>query len=167
MQKNYARRAVYPPRLKRMVDASVFEGIDPKTNKYDATLLDAKKDPTKTMGAIRSSARALDELIYSKILTDEWEELEKETCQNFVRGKCKLCDRCPQSHAKSGRNNKGKYKRPPSEIPCRHFLRERCNLGDKFKFSYKGKPKSTGGRGKDDKQNPLRRCKADLNGKKC
>ena len=74
------------------------------------------------MGAIRSSARALDELIYSNILTDEWDELEKETCQNFVRGKCKLGDKCPRSHAKSGRNNKGKDKNHPvkyhADISC-------------------------------------------------
>ena len=121
------------------------------------------------MGAIRSSARALDELIYSKILKDEWEDLEKETCQNFARGKCKLGDKCPRSHSKSGhgRSGKNKDKKQPSKIPCRHFLRGRCNLGDKCKFSHKGKPKATSGSNRDNKHNPLNRCKADLSDKKC
>ena len=60
---------------------------------------------------------------------------------------------------------RSKDKKQPSEIPYRHFLRGRCNLGDKRKFSHKGKPKVTNGNNGDGKNNPLNRCKADLNDK--
>ena len=80
-------------------------------------------------------------------------------------------DKCPRSHSKWGHGRSGKNKdktQPqPSEIPCRHFLRGRCNLGDKCKFSHKGKPKATSGSNGDSKHNPLNRCKADLSDKKC
>ena len=65
------RKAVQPSRLRKMVMASVLDGLHPATQGYDMTLLDAKKDPTKTMNAIWSSAKALDDLIRKGIFKDE------------------------------------------------------------------------------------------------
>ena len=75
----------------------MLEGLDPVTGKYNATLLEAKKDPAKTMSAIRTSAKALDALIRQGILKDEWDAPSKEMCKYFLRGKCKLGDKCTRS----------------------------------------------------------------------
>ena len=160
------RAAVQPARLRKMVNASVYEGLDPVTGEYNATLLEAKKDPTKTMSAIRSSAKALDALIRQNILRDEWNAPIPELCQNFLRGKCKLGDKCPRSHKKeaneSGGTNKPKTFNNASGKVCYKFLKGTCTLGDKCRYKHE-KPKS----GTQNKPNPLQRCRYDLENKKC
>ena len=109
------RRAVQPTRLRKMVDASVFECLDPVTNEYNAELLGARKDPTKTMSAIRSSAKALDSLIRKGILRDAWDSLSKEVCKSYARGKCRLGENCPRIHKSGGAEGGWKAEGHPAQ----------------------------------------------------
>ena len=153
------RKAVQPPRLSRMVLASVLDGIDPQTGKYNPDLLEARKDPTKTMNAIRASAWALDELIRKNVLQDEWEALSKEVCQNHLRGRCKLGNKCPRSHSKANSSKTGTTSKTTKDVPCRNFAKGRCRHGDNCRYSHK-KP-ADGAHANNNKpttNNPERRC---------
>ena len=163
------RRAVQPTRLKKMVDASVYEGLDPGTNEYNAELLGARKDPTKTMNAIRSSAKALDSLIRKGILKDEWDSLAKEICKSYARGKCRLGDNCPRIHKSAGaEGGKARDNQSKTKKICWQFQEGTCTRGDKCRFRHEKSSEHKAGAGASaTKSNPLNRCRQDLNNKKC
>ena len=163
------RRAVQPTRLRKMVDASVYEGLDPVTNEYNAELLTARKDPTKTMSAIRSSAKALDSLIRKGILKDEWESLSKEICKSFARGKCRLGENCPRIHKTGGAGGgKPKDTQPTSKKICWQFQQGTCTRGENCRFRHEKSGDKNGGTASTAaKAKPLNRCRQDLNNKKC
>ena len=159
------RKAVQPSRLRKMVLTAVYDGLHPDTQKYDIELLDAKKDPSKTMRIIRASARALDDLIRKGILQDEWDvkEKSKEVCQNFLRGRCKLGDRCNRLHQKQP---KPKTTAKTGKAACHDFMKGKCSHGDKCRYSHDQAVIKAYKEAKA-KANPLKRCKNDLEGKLC
>ena len=105
------RKALRPAHLRKMVNVSVMEGLDPTTNEFDISLLETQKNPTKTMTAIRASVRALDDLIRKGVLKDEWDTGEKKLCRNFSLDRCKLGNKCPRIHQKRKAPNSNQEKK--------------------------------------------------------